>query len=88
MAKYNVYKIKESKANELATHLTSDRNFRLINSLTSEGYSLRVYFAGPEDANMWWLEQYGGDFFGENASEHNKIYSGAIIASKNNHMIL
>lgn len=84
MAKYNIYKIKDSKVNELATHLTSDRRYRLVNSLTSEGYTLRVYFAGPEDAEMWWLEQYGGDFFGEHISEHNKIYSGAVIATKGN----
>lgn len=85
MAKYNIYKIKESKTDELATHLTADRNFRLVNTLASNGYTIRVYFAGPEDANMWWLEQYGNDFFGENAQEHNKIYSGAVIASKNSH---
>lgn len=85
MAKYNIYKIKELKANELAAHLTSERNFRLVKTLTSNGYSIYVYFAGPEDANMWWLDQYGRDFFGENANEHNKIYSGAVIASKNSH---
>ena len=84
MAKYNVYKIKDSKVNELVSHLTSDRHYRLANSLTSGGYTLRVYFTGPENADMWWLKQYGEEFFGEHTGEHNKIYSGAVIATKDN----
>lgn len=82
MAKYNVYKIRESKIDELVSHITSDRHYRLVKSLTSNGYALRVYFAGPENADMWWLKQYGEDFFGEHISKHNQIFSGAVIATK------
>jgi len=84
MAKYNIYKIKDEKVDGLISHLTSERHYRLVNSLTSDGYALRVYFAGPEDANMWWLEQYGENFFGEHVRERNKIYSGVVVATKNN----
>jgi uncharacterized protein (TIGR04141 family) len=82
MAKYSVYKVKDSKVDDLISHLTSGKDYRLINSLTSDNYTLRVYFSGPEDADMWWLDQYGQDFFGENISKRNKIFSGAIIATK------
>lgn len=84
MAKYNVYKVKDLKINELVSHLVSDRHYRLISSQTLGGYNLRTYFFGPDDANMWWLEQYGEGFFGEHSREHNKIYSGVIVASKGN----
>lgn len=82
MAKYNIYKIKDGKVNELSEHLVSDRRYRIVSSNVLTGYNVRTYFAGPDDANMWWLDQYGDLFFDNNSSKHNQIYSGAIIASK------
>lgn len=82
MAKYNLYKIKESRTEELVAHLRDDRNYRLTSTQTSDGYVMRTYFSGPDDADMWWLEQYGEDFFADNVARRNQIYSGAVIANK------
>jgi len=51
MAKYNIYKIKNQKLDELITHLVSDRHYHLVNSQSQSGYELRTYFSGPDDAN-------------------------------------
>lgn len=80
MAKYNIYKIKDGRVSDLQKHLEIKR-YELVSTQTSGGYDIHAYFQGPENANMWWLEQYGKAFFKGYAKVHNKIYSGAIIAN-------
>jgi uncharacterized protein (TIGR04141 family) len=81
MSKYNVYKIKEGQANELQTHLTSNRSYRVTGTYTSHGYSVSVLFSEAQPTDIWWLGQYA-DYFGEHSGKQNEIYSGAVIARR------
>lgn len=85
MSKFNIYKIKEAKVDELVAHLVSDRKYQLVSHQSLDGYDVNSYFSDPEDATMQWLTQYGTAFFGEHSRKHNIIYSGAIIARRDNH---
>jgi len=79
MARYNIYKIKDGQAKKLRSSLVKDRNYSPIYSFESGNYKVNTYFTGPDDTEIWWLEQYT-EFFGEHKSKKNQIYSGALIA--------
>ena len=82
MPKYNIFRIRKSSEIALYEKLTSDNvGLKKIYEEDVSNFNVKFLFStDPDEAKIWWLEQYEA-FFEEHDLPRNLIYFAAVIIS-------